>query len=298
MSDKTPIRIRVRRMDYDMGGLRRYWYKDNTWITHFLNALSTTFPDGERFFIHAVRQFESQIQDPALREQIRAFIGQEANHGKEHEAFNQALIDQHGLPLERKLKFMKGALAWTKKTWSPRKQLAMTAGFEHFTAILANLLLERKDVIADVAGVYSDMFLWHAVEETEHKAVAFDVYQEVDGDYWLRVTSMAQATFFFMLVTLRMQYSLLKHDDQLGNWRDALGFAKFMLFKPGFLTRIIPQYLDYYRPGFHPWQHDNRHLIAAYVEALKPHELRRVEADAATAAGIEATARALAGAAA
>lgn len=293
MSNKTPIRIRVRRMDYDMGGLRRYWYKDNTWITHFLNALSTTFPDGERFFIHAVRQFESQIQDPVLREQIRAFIGQEANHGKEHEAFNQALIDQHGLPLERKLKFMKGALAWTKKTWSPRKQLAMTAGFEHFTAILANLLLERKDVIADVAGVYSDMFLWHAVEETEHKAVAFDVYQEVDGDYWLRVTSMAQATFFFMLVTLRMQYSLLKHDDQLGNWRDALGFAKFMLFKPGFLTRIIPQYLDYYRPDFHPWQHDNRHLIASHVEALKPHELRRVEADAATAAGIAATSKAL-----
>ena len=298
MANLTPIRIRVRRMDYDMSGLRRYWYKDNAWITHFLNALSTTFPDGERFFIHSVRQFESQIQDPVLREQIRAFIGQEANHGKEHEAFNQALIDQHGLPLESKLKFMKGALAWTKKKWSPRQQLAMTAGFEHFTAILANLLLERKDVIADVAGVYSDMFLWHAVEETEHKAVAFDVYQAVDGDYWLRVRSMAMATFFFMLVTLRMQHSLLKHDGKLGDWRGALGFAKFMLFKPGFLTRIIPQYLDYYRPDFHPWQHDNRHLIAGHVQALRPHELRPVEADAATAAGIAATARVLAPAAA
>lgn len=281
MISKTPIPIRVRRMDYDMSGLRRYWYKDNPWTTHFLNALSTTFPDGERFFIHSVRNFEKQITDPELQAQIRAFIGQEANHGKEHEAFNQALIDQHGLPLESKLKFMKSALAWAKKKWSPREQLAMTAGFEHFTAILANMLLERQDVIADIPGVYSDMFLWHAVEETEHKAVAFDVYQAVDGDYWLRVRSMALATFFFMLVTLRMQHSLLKHDGKLGDWRSALGFAKFMLFKPGFLTRIIPQYLDYYRPGFHPWQHDNRHLIASHVEALKDNELRALQAAAA-----------------
>lgn len=290
MASKTPIRIRVRRMDFDMSGLRRYWYKDNTWITHFLNALSTTFPDGERFFIHSVRHFESQIKDPVLREQIRNFIGQEANHGKEHEAFNQALIAQHGLPLENKLKFMKNALAWAKKTWSPRRQLALTAGFEHFTAIMANLMLERRDAIADVAGVYSEMFLWHAVEETEHKAVAFDVFQEVDGDYWLRVRSMAEATFFFLLVTLRMQYSMLKHDDQLGNWRDALGFAKFLLVSPGLLTRIIPQYLDYYRPGFHPWQHDNRHLIDDLVAELRPNELRPAEAAAATAEGIWAAA--------
>ena len=278
MISKTPITIRVRRMDYDIPEIPRYWYKGNAWITHFMNALSTTFPDGERFFIHSVRNFENQVTDPELRAQIRAFIGQEANHGKEHEAFNQALIDQHQLPLTSKLKFMKGALAWAKSKWSPREQLAMTVGFEHFTAILANLMLKQADVIEDLDGVYADMFMWHAVEETEHKAVAFDVYQAVDGDYWLRVRSMAAATFFFLLVTLRMQYSLLKHDKQLGNWRDALGFAKFMLLKPGMITRIIPEYLDFYRPGFHPWQHDNRHLIVDRIKALEPHELKALNA--------------------
>ena len=171
-----------------------------------------------------------------------------------------------------------GALAWAKNKWSPREQLAMTVGFEHFTAILANLMLKQSDVIEDLDGVYADMFMWHAVEETEHKAVAFDVYQAVDGDYWLRVRSMAAATFFFLLVTLRMQYSLLKHDNQLGNWRDALGFAKFMLLKPGMLTRIIPEYLDFYRPSFHPWQHDNRHLIVDRIKALAPHELKALNA--------------------
>lgn len=275
---KTPVPITVRRMDYAIPEIPRYWYRNNPWITHFLNALSTTFPDGERFFMHSVRQFEDQVRDPELRAQIRAFIGQEANHGKEHEAFNEALISQHGLPLTSKLKFMKGALAWAKKTWTPRQQLAMTVGFEHFTAILAHLMLSRPESIEGLDAIYGDMFLWHAVEETEHKAVAFDVYQAVDGDYWGRVSAMAKATFFFLLVTTRMQYSLLKHDGKLSDWRSALGFAKFLLVEPGMLSRIIPDYLDFYKPGFHPWDHDNRALIAERIKTLAPHALRAVAA--------------------
>jgi len=278
MISKTPLPITVRRMDFAIPELPRYWYKGNVWITHFMNALSTTFPDGERFFIHAVRNYEKEITDPELRAQIRAFIGQEANHGKEHEAFNQALIDQHKLPLESKITFMKKALSFAKKRYSRREQLALTVGFEHFTAILANLMLQQTDFVEDIQGVYADMFMWHAVEETEHKAVAFDVFAATEDDYWLRVRGMAQATFFFLLITLRMQYSLLKHDNQLGNWRDALGFAKFLLVKPGMLTRIIPEYLDFYRPGFHPWQHDNRHLIAARVKALESYALKAIQA--------------------
>jgi len=278
MISKTPLPITVRRMDFAIPALPRYWYKGNVWITHFMNALSTTFPDGERFFIHAVRNYENEITDPELRAQIRAFIGQEANHGKEHEAFNQALIDQHKLPLESKITFMKKALSFAKKRYSRREQLALTVGFEHFTAILANLMLKQTDFVEDIQGVYADMFMWHAVEETEHKAVAFDVFTATEDDYWLRVRGMAQATFFFLLITLRMQYSLLKHDNQLGNWRDALGFAKFLLVKPGMLTRIIPEYLDFYRPGFHPWQHDNRHLIAARVKALESYALKAIQA--------------------
>ena len=278
MISKTPLPITVRRMDFAIPALPRYWYKGNVWITHFMNALSTTFPDGERFFIHAVRNYENEITDPELRAQIRAFIGQEANHGKEHEAFNQALIDQHKLPLESKITFMKKALSFAKKRYSRREQLALTVGFEHFTAILANLMLQQTDFVEDIQGVYADMFMWHAVEETEHKAVAFDVFAATEDDYWLRVRGMAQATFFFLLITLRMQYSLLKHDNQLGNWRDALGFAKFLLVKPGMLTRIIPEYLDFYRPGFHPWQHDNRHLIAARVKALESYALKAIQA--------------------
>lgn len=278
MASKTPIPIRVRRMDYDIPEIPRYWYRGNPWITHFMNALSTTFPDGERFFIHSVRNFEKQINDPELLAQMRAFIGQEANHGKEHEAFNRALIDQHKLPLTSKIGFMKKALSYAKKRYSPREQLALTVGFEHFTAILANLMLEQADVIEDLDTMYGDMFMWHAVEETEHKSVAFDVFQEVDGDYWLRVRGMAQATFFFLLITMRMQYSLLKHDGKLTDWQGTLGFARFMLLKPGMLTRIIPEYLDFYRPGFHPWQHDNRKLIAKYVDALSSYELQASQA--------------------
>lgn len=270
MTRSSPVDIVVRRMDFEIPAIPRYWYDGNPWITHFLNALSTTFPDGERFFIHAVRLFEDQVSDPALRAQIRAFIGQEANHGKEHEAFNQALVAQHGLPLQSKMQFMKSALAWAKKRYQPRHQLALTVGFEHFTAILADLMLREPASLERLDAMYGELFLWHAVEETEHKAVAFDVYQATGGGYWLRVRAMVEATFFFLLIALRMQHSLLKHDGQQGNWRAALGFARFLLVSPGMLTRILPDYLDFYRPGFHPWQHDNRHLIADRVQRLAP----------------------------
>ena len=173
MVSKTPIPIRVRRMDYDIPQLPRYWYRGNAWITHFMNALSTSFPDGERFFIHAVRNFETQIKDPELRAQIRAFIGQEANHGKEHEAFNNALIDQHDLPLKSKMGFMKGALAYAKKRFSPREQLALTVGFEHFTAILANLMLTRVDELDGLDAMYGARSMWHPGEDHAHTAVAF-----------------------------------------------------------------------------------------------------------------------------
>lgn len=276
--NKTPLRIPVRRMDFAIPAMARYWYNGNPWITHFLNGMSAVFPDGERFFIHAVRHFESQITDPVLQQQIRAFIGQEANHGKEHEAFNNAMAAQHrGVPLDKMMRGARHGLEWIKKKASPRRQLAMTVGFEHFTAILAHQLLERPDFVREVGGIYADLFLWHAVEETEHKAVAFDVYQAVDGGYWMRVSTMAGVSAMFVTAQLYLMYLLVKSDGKLNDWRAALGFASFILHKPGLFTRIIPQYLDFYRPGFHPWQHDNRALVSERIEQLAEYELQVVK---------------------
>lgn len=269
----TPIP--VRRMDFEFHDLARYWHPDGAWVTHFLHSLSAVFPDGERFFMDSVRNYEKQITDPELRQQIRGFIGQEANHGKEHEGFNNAVTQQHGFRVDHLVNFTKHGLRMVQKVLPKRLQLSMTAGFEHFTAILAHQLLQNPETVAEVGGVYADMFMWHAVEETEHKAVAYDVYQTVDGRYWLRMGGMLISTSLFLVAIPTMMLYLLAQDKKLGDVRGALAWIKFLTIKPGLYTRIIPEYLDYYRPGFHPWMHDNRELVAERIKDLKRFEVKR-----------------------
>lgn len=278
----TPIRIPVRRMDFDFEGLPKYWYQGNPWITHYLNALSAVFPDGERFFIHSVRNVQDRITDPALQAQVRAFIGQEAHHGKEHEAFNTLLEEKHGVPMASTAGFTKRWLLGTARRLPQRRQLAITIALEHFTAILANQLLEQPEIAEQLGRAEGDMFLWHAVEETEHKAVAFDVYIAVYGrgfaSTFVRMMTMVVTTIMFSLFTTVFQLRFLWRDGELLNLRAMAGFFAFLWWKPGPLRRMIPEYLDYYRPSFHPWQHDNRSLISGRVEQLRGKEMRAATA--------------------
>lgn len=274
----TPIRIPVRRMDFAFEGLQRHWYQGNPWTTHFLNAMSAVFPDGERFFIDSVRNVQDRVQDPALQKEIRAFIGQEANHGKEHETFNRLLEERFGVPMSSTAGFVKRWLLGTARRLPHMRQLAITIALEHFTAILANQLLESPEIAEQLDRPEGEMFLWHAVEETEHKAVAFDVYVAVYGRGFLptfvRLMTMVITTIMFGLWIMLFQLRFLWRDGELLNLRALFGFVAFLWWKPGPLRKMLPDYLDYYRPGFHPWMHDNRALIGARVEQLSGKELR------------------------
>lgn len=77
-----------------------FWFNNNALLTMLLTALSSAFPDGERQFIHSVRNYQDKISDPILLKQVRAFIGQEAHHGKEHDALN-AMMLKKGYPVAR-----------------------------------------------------------------------------------------------------------------------------------------------------------------------------------------------------
>lgn len=275
MSRNADLRIPVRRMDFSFpADLPKYWYKGNPWLTHFFNGMSAVFPDGERFFIDTVRNYQDQITDPALKQQVRAFIGQEANHGKEHEAFNSLLEEKHGVPITRITSYIKKRLTRMRAELSKERQLAVTLALEHFTAILANQLLENPEVMAELDAAYGDMFMWHAVEETEHKAVAFDVYQQVSGDYATRVRAMVITTVMFTLHQFAFMTWMVARDGKLTDVRGFVGLVRFMLVDPGPMRRMLRDYLDYYKRDFHPWDHDNRVLIGRYVEYFRNKELR------------------------
>jgi predicted metal-dependent hydrolase len=264
-SPAAPPGIRVRRMDFQFtADTPAQFVEGNPFVSAFLAALSSLFPEGERFFIDAVRRYRDELDDSELQEAVRGFVGQEAHHGREHDTFN-AWLQEQGYPVADKLERVHAGLNRARQNLAPRRQLAMTIALEHFTAIMAHQLLAHPDVHERLHPEVRELFLWHAVEETEHKAVAFDVYQAVDGGYWNRVLTMLEITLFFWLDTIATTAGFLRArgENRPGPWLKGLGF---LLGHPGPLRRLIPAYLAWFQPGFHPWQHDNRALIQPWQE--------------------------------
>lgn len=258
------------------------WHGQGTQVTHFFNALSLLFPAGERFFMDSVRNYRDQIDDPVLKKQVLAFIGQEAMHSREHVEYNELLQANH-LPA-RKLDQQNWVVTgWMKRVLPHWMQLAHTVAVEHYTAMLAGLMLDDPSRLEGSEEGYRQMWLWHALEETEHKAVAFDVWNAVIKPgplrYMKRVGVFLLATVTFWPVVFLLHTQLIRSDRYAdhrvrGMWR----VIKF-LYGPrhGVFPRIAGEWLSFFRPGFHPWDHDNRHhlsrvdgIVAANAERQTP----------------------------
>ncbi len=263
--------ITPHRMNFEFRDVPRHWFDDNPLLTHFLNALSLTFPDGERFFVDSVRTYRDAVKDPQRQKDISGFIGQEAMHSLEHDTFNHYLIAQgYEKQAAGGQKLARYLIGRGRKHMSPLLQLAGTAGLEHITAILAHQLLSNPQKIAKIDPSVRDLWVWHAIEETEHKAVAYDLYQDISGDYYMRARIFLLASWFLMGYTSRYTYALLKADGlHLNPTVYAKGFWALFGYK-GFISSMIPDYLSYLKPGFHPWDKDDSHLIAKWRKRLYP----------------------------
>lgn len=236
-------------------------------FTAFLNTFSVVLPVGERFFINSVRSYRDQITDPELKKAVTAFIGQEAMHGREHEEYNDAFFAK--APIAPKFeKFVEKLLFGLNKRGPKSWGLSATIALEHFTALLADGVLTEPRLTSDADPGYAALWKWHALEETEHKAVAYDVWEAVMGKgakaYGLRMFGQVMATLIFWGLVIPVFIEVLRTEGQLTNWDGWKKFYKFTMGDVGLLRKQIGNYLDYYRPGFHPWDHDNR----AYLEQI------------------------------
>ena len=266
MNSSTPpgLEIHPRRLQAALPErMPRHWHGGDPFKSHMFNAMSVLFPEGERFFIHSVRHFREQIKDPLLLEQIRGFIGQEGHHSREHELYNQRLREL-GYDVDYLERGVKRRIAFIKKRFSPEAMLAGTCAVEHFTAILGDVLLTNPRMLEGADAQMARLWRWHALEETEHKSVAFDMFMQVCGDRKMLAKAMRRSTFFFMLDTTKGLMHMLKRDGQLWNWRVWRDGLSWLWGKQGVFRPLVGVYMDFYRDGFHPWQHDNRHLVELY----------------------------------
>jgi predicted metal-dependent hydrolase len=248
--------------------LPKHWYADSPGLSHFFSALSAVFPDGEKYFIDSVRAYEDVIQDLELRQRVREFVRQEGHHTHHHRLFNQCL-QAHGMSMDRCAEIAQKILNRSREEDSPLVQLALTTAFEHFTAMMGDWLLRQTQPCADMHPAAHPLWVWHAVEETEHKAVAFDVYTAAGGDYWTRIRAMIRVTRIFIPRIHQMQLILLAEDPAPLRLSDLARCMRYLYGRGGFMTSMIPNYLRYFRRDFHPWQDDNSHLIAAWQETVQ-----------------------------
>ena len=269
---QTPadVSINPRNREYAIASsLERDWFDNDAFKTAWFNAMSITFPLGEKFFIDSVRHFSDQIDDPKLHEDIRGFCGQEGFHRREHQRYNETLCEKRGYDLAKMEGRLEKNIQRSYKMLSPLERLATTAAFEHITAIMAESALSDDNPMTGLAEpVMQELWDWHAAEEMEHKAVAFDVLRAVGGSEALRKRTMRVATTFLLLDVMSGLLHMLRKDGKL--WSPRLWWHgwKFLFFKGGILRRVWPAYKEYFRDGFHPWQRDTRPLL----EAWKAHE--------------------------
>lgn len=243
----------------------RWWLAGDPVATAWHNALSATFPKGEAFFIESVKACREDAP-PRLAAEIRDFVRQEINHTREHLAFNRAALEA-GYDFSRIDAHVDYMLGLTRGR-RPEVNLAATMALEHFTAMFAHEFLANPAHFTGGDTDVADMWRWHAIEEIEHKAVAFDTYRHATRAWparrrwFLRCLMMLIVTRNFLVHRFIDALDLMAQDGLTG-WRAKGRLLTYLVIKPGILRRIFPAWLSYFQPGFHPWKHDDRALIAA-----------------------------------
>jgi predicted metal-dependent hydrolase len=250
----------------------RWWNGGDPIATAFFNSLSVSFPSGEAFFIRSVRHFRNAMP-AALKPQIDDFIRQEAAHSREHASFND-LARKAGYDISESEADVTARLAVAKDK-PALIQLAMTVALEHFTAIMAHAALKDADRhLRSMPPEIAALWKWHAIEEIEHKSVAYDVFLAATKDMsafkrWaLRSIVMLRVSKNFMQSRVRSMRSFFQQDgiNTLHSW---LRVFYFLLVYPGLNRRIFPAWLGFFRPGFHPWDTDDRDLLQANEAKLR-----------------------------
>jgi predicted metal-dependent hydrolase len=276
----TPSDLSITPRDRRFGretAMARLWHGGSVEATAIYNALSSTFPIGEAYFVESVRAFREGT--PAkLAEEIKAFTTQEAIHSREHDAFNKR-ASQAGYDLSTLEAQVEKRLAITRSR-APIVNVAATMALEHFTAILAHQLLGDPRHLEGADREAADLWRWHSVEEIEHKGVAYDTWLFATRNWprWKRWKVKAKVMLYvtrnFIVDRTAGSLELMRQDGVTGfkAWARLLWY---LWIRPGMFRKIAGAWFKFFLPGFHPWNEDDRYLLGAYATIARGTEAKR-----------------------
>lgn len=268
MDDETVDEIVTRRLRFQIEkDLPRYWNDNCPVKTHLLNAIAILAPAFERLAITSVLPFKEYPLAVTLKAQLSGFIGQESAHGGEFIRFNQVL-KQQGYDTKKLQTANVRNFKWLTRKLRPTMHLSLTLAAEHLTAIISDLLLREPEWLAHAVPSIAALWRWHAIEEIEHKAVVFDLYQEIGGGYWQRILGMWLVTQMLGGILLGNFFHLIMRDKLLFKASFWKKWCSVCFGKPGFVRKLLRPYFRYFLPRFHPWQQDNLDLLNQWKKLL------------------------------
>lgn len=263
----TDLTITPRDRKFERGALtQRLWHGGRVEATAIYNALSSTFPKGEAYFVESVRRFREGTPTK-LSQEIKAFTTQEAIHSREHDAFNRRASDA-GYDLSKLEERVEHRLSISRQR-PPIVSLGATMALEHFTAILAHQLLKNPSHLEGADVEAANLWRWHACEEIEHKGVAYDTWLHATRDWprfkrWqVKAKVMLYVTRNFLVDRTAGSLELMRQDGVTGiaAWSRLLWY---LWIYPGMFRKIAGAWFHFFLPGFHPWKIDDRDLLRRY----------------------------------
>ncbi len=256
MSSRLPLRVRKVQFVYP-DDLVAHWNPRRPEWSQVVNASSLLMPYLEPFLIDAIREAIPRIGDPELRDEAKAYLGQEAHHFKQHRRFNDLLLARG----YESLRAYEDTLADDYRRLRTRPlafRLAYAAGFETMALAIGHMLVRhRRFFFAHGDANVGSLVLWHFVEEVEHKRAAFDVYQAVVGRWGQRLHGLAYALWHTLRRTRQAYVELLRADGLWGRWKTRVALKLLMLriaaaCGPRLLESVLPWH-DPARIADPPW---------------------------------------------
>jgi predicted metal-dependent hydrolase len=214
-----------------------------------LNAFQLALPYLEPYFIDAVKEALPRIADPRLRDDATAFCAQEANHSRQHVHYCRSLRPRYPRLADYE-QAIRQSLVKSRQGDSLPWRLAYTAGYEAITAQLSRWMFARRKYFFDGADpAFASLMTWHAVEEIEHRHVAFEVLQAVDASYGLRFRGFFAALHKTKNDVLPVVSYMLEVDG-FGSRLDSR--ARRLALRAELGGQLAAAMVRYLAPGHHP----------------------------------------------
>ncbi|MEH6662310.1 MAG: metal-dependent hydrolase [Parasphingorhabdus sp.] len=239
------------------------WHPNRREWSHMANGASLTMPYLEPFLIKTVRQALKMASNGQLKKDVHGFIAQEGNHFQNHRRYNEILKRHYPELAEVEDEMAADYKRFQSK--SPRWRLAYTAGFETMTMGITEWLIgERRDLFKNADPSVASLILWHMVEETEHKNVAYDLYQDLYGQYWPRAWGLIYASWHVAWSSRKSYRRMLKRD---GLWNSPASRLRLWAMVMRFLVKTSPAMLRSLVPGYHPGKVKDPDWVARWTKA-------------------------------